>query len=336
MRLWRITYILLFAGALLAIDKNASISQHLEKSEINIADRVHYSVVVQYPESAKVAMSPVGANLGMFEIKDFSSTDPTPVKDKRGTLERDFDFTISSFEVGELTIPPIGMLVMYPDGDVDTLITQPMKITVKSLLEGKDPSQLDIRDVKPPVPYPTRFPWVWVASAAALLLVAALIIWYIRRKRVGKGLLWLGSPPKPAYEIALSHLDELKNPPLATPEQVKAYYIELSDLFRTYIENGLGCLAMEMTTAETIYGLQTANTENSLIEMVSYVLGLSDMVKFAKVIPEKDEAQTCWEKVNTFVLATMPAKDGLSENENDELLIQDDKDEFQGKEEAAL
>jgi len=312
-------------GALLAIDKNASISQHLEKSEINIADQVHYSVIVQYPESAKVAMSPVGANLGMFEIKDFSSTDPTPVKDKRGMLKRNFDFTISSFEVGELTIPPLGMLVIYPDGDVDTLITQPMKITVKSLLEGRDPSQLDIRDVKPPIPYPTRFPWVWAGSVAALLLVAALIVWYIRRKRAGKGLLWLGSPPKPAYEIALSHLEELKNLPLNTPEEVKAYYIELSDLLRTYIENGLGCPAMEMTTAETIYGLQTANTENSLIEMVSYVLNLSDMVKFAKVIPEKEEAQICWEKVNAFVLATMPAKDRLSEDENDEPPLQEEE-----------
>jgi hypothetical protein len=69
--------------------------------------------------------------------------------------------------------------------------------------------------------------------------------------------------------------------------EVKEYYSRLSDITRRYIDNRYGISSPELTTDETVRMLQKAAvTTGGQMSLVKDLLSLSDMVKFAKYVPE--------------------------------------------------
>ncbi len=78
---------------------------------------------------------------------------------------------------------------------------------------------------------------------------------------------------------------------------VKAYYSELTDIARNYIEEAIAIPAMESTTAELVAGLKAASQKKKMklsqetIENLERVLKQADLVKFAKwdALPDEHE-----------------------------------------------
>ncbi|MFP4458194.1 MAG: BatD family protein [Candidatus Zixiibacteriota bacterium] len=319
-----ISILILIALGLVA---QTSITSSIDKNEITIGEKVNYKVEIQYPKSSALNTPAIGQNLGMFEIKNFEVKDP--IEQEEGNLRQEIEYEISTYTTGDYTIPPIAITVTHEKGDTDTLMTQPIKINVKSLLEGKSPDELDIRGIKAPLEYPKDYTWIWYLAAGILLLLAIIFIllYYFKRKKEGLGLFDFVSPPKPAYQIALERLEQIEDLHYTVFDEAKAYFIELSEILREYIEKQIGVEALEMTTMETVEGLRKeTELSTKLIADVQTVLGESDMVKFAHMMPEKQLGSSLWKLAHNFVITTKPKEEyGDSEDDDNEIDIIDDK-----------
>ena len=94
--------------------------------------------------------------------------------------------------------------------------------------------------------------------------------------------------------------------------QIKLYYIELSDIIRNYIERKFEVPALEQTTDEVLHFLRLMTITKENRDQLTYILKLADLVKFAKEIPEQLESENCMKKAFLFVEGT-----NQSENENE-------------------
>lgn len=85
----------------------------------------------------------------------------------------------------------------------------------------------------------------------------------------------------PAHQRALAEIEKMKNEKMATSEDQKAYYTKLTDTLRKYIEERFGFNAMEMTSGEIIYKLQSTG-DRKMVDELKELFTTADLVKFAK------------------------------------------------------
>ena len=141
----------------------------------------------------------------------------------------------------------------------------------------------DIRDIKPPIPIPSGWEWLWwtLGTLALMALLFALWKWWLRRKANVPVV-----PPVPAHVRAKQKLEEA----LALIAQPKPFVIAVSDTARTYLEERFEFRAPERTTEEFLREL--SDTDLLLPEQkdsLGNFLAGCDLVKFAKYEPREPE-----------------------------------------------
>ncbi|MFQ5706437.1 MAG: hypothetical protein ACE5HO_03260 [bacterium] len=266
-----------------------SVESKIDKTTITIGDVVTYSIIVTRDPDVQVDI-PLAANLGKFEIRDYQVHDPEKAGGK--IVERT-DYLISTFEVGEFEIPPLEVDYVLPgDSTKHSLKTSKLNILVKSL----NPSEAgDIRDIKPPLSLPRDFSKLilWGAIGLGLLFLLSVAIYIWRRKKAGKTILPRKvEPPRPAHETAFAALNALKESSPLQEGKFKEFYVEVSQIIRSYIEGRYFIIALEMTTFELVEKLKATEIEPENIELIQALLEICDLVKFAKYSPSDSEHQS--------------------------------------------
>src|SRR5574342_9528 len=71
---------LLFAFCLFAQQSPVAVDSKVNKNRITIGDTVRYTVQLSRDEKAQVRWPKLGANLGMFEIRDYHQPEPRESK----------------------------------------------------------------------------------------------------------------------------------------------------------------------------------------------------------------------------------------------------------------
>jgi hypothetical protein len=281
-----------------------SIESKVDRAKITIGDRVRYSIIVTHGDSVKVEMPEFGLNLGAFEILDYNDHDPVRQNDQIVQIR---DYIISTFDVGEYEIPAVAVqFTVAGDTARKELKTESIKINVESL----KPSETgDIRDIKPPFEIERDWKSIIRISAAALaiILIGILIFYFIKRRREGKSLLPMREKPaRPSHEVALEALDNLVKSSLLADGELKQFYIQLSDIIRTYVEGRYFIIALEMTTGQLISTMRQSNIESEVIQLIENFLVTCDFVKFAKYRPTQEETDVivtqAYDIVNTTKL----------------------------------
>lgn len=135
----------------------------------------------------------------------------------------------------------------------------------------------DIHDIKPPEKIGVDFTLLYYAAGAVLILamLAAIVIWFRKRKNKIKEKEVVKLPPD---EAALASLDEL-----TAVENIdgKTFYFRLSAIFRTYIYEKYGISAPEMTTEEFLPSIEKLELPGELKKGVKGLCHSADPVKFA-------------------------------------------------------
>lgn len=173
------------------------------------------------------------------------------------------------------------------DGAADTLALAAgaVMLPVTSLVPA---DAEDIRDLKPLAEFP-RVWWPWIAGALVLAAVAAALWVYRRRQLRDAGLEATEEPPVPPYEQAMQRLHELERLDVELSDNVKPYYVEISDVLRTYLGRRVRVKALESTTRELLNSLEHRSAEEgvpeSIVEEAREILGQADLVKFADLHP---------------------------------------------------
>ena len=184
------------------------------------------------------------------------------------------------YVLGEVQIPPIPVRYTLPDGTEGEAEAEPIRLEVASLLpRGADEQKL--ADIRGPLAVGIG-PLFWVALVVALLLVASLITWLVRRQRNEAGADAVAEPRTPADVEALGALDQLAASGLLDARAFREFYIRLTAIAKRYLERRLEAPVLAMTTAETLGFLREHEYGGELLPVIRDLAQAADRIKFAR------------------------------------------------------
>lgn len=249
------------------------------------------SSIVRFPQLADT----ISANVPIVE-----AAAPDTMQTGPGTQAVIQAYTITSFDAGMQVIPAFE----FTAGD-STYRTDALPLQVESV--AVDTTQA-IYDIKQPLD--VSYSWMdwlrdnllWVIAAVAALLLLA-VTWLVLKKRKKKPVAPLVevTPEIPAHELALGKLQALRDRKLWQQGEVKAYYSELSDILRDFLERRYRLPAMEQTTDEISGALAATDIPEQQKDRLRQVLTLADLVKFARAHPLHADNELSMEQAIAFV-----------------------------------
>ncbi len=266
--------------------QQARIFMEADTTLIHVGDPVSVRLRVSHPPGWSVRW-PDSVDVAPFEVLRYETGQTGADGDRRGSSA---EVIITSFELGEMDIPPIEVLAEAPDGSAQTLITDPFRIGVESV--GLDESG-EIRGIKGPLSVPRSWwgPALWLALLGTATGGLALAWRRLRRRTAPEIAAPPPSPPRPFHLVALEALDALGSSNLLEQGRIKKYHVRVSEIIRTYVEGQLQVPAREMTTGEVVNGLRRAALGDKITEKFRIFLESCDLVKFAKVRPSYGDSR---------------------------------------------
>jgi hypothetical protein len=211
-----------------------------------------------------------------------------PLAGGRWTQHR---FELRPRTVGSRTVPA---LRVESQGAVAT--TPELTLQVTSVLGD---ATGDVEAPAPPFAPPASL-WPYLAAAGALLALAALWCW--RRRRPQPAAVQTALPP---HVTALRSLARLRHAPRRTAAEIHGFYVEVSRILRTYVEQRFGWRAPERTTEEFLAELeQGQQLDQRQRRALDGFLRQCDLVKFARLLPGETVHEETFALAEDFVQGT--------------------------------
>jgi hypothetical protein len=163
----------------------------------------------------------------------------------------------------------------------------------------------DIHGIRPPVPVGID-PMVFKIMAAVLggviliFLLVYLIRKYLKKRKSIQDLPALVQPPEP-YQAAMKDLDRLALGKAADP---RLFYFDLTAILRQYMGRSFHINAPEMTSQEFIRSIRAMDLGPDLGQDMARFQTLSDPIKYAGIIPEKDRANQDLSQIRKIITET--------------------------------
>ncbi len=223
----------------------------------------------------------------------------TTLAGNQATYQR--DLIITAFDSGFYAIPPFKFKIKNDTSKV--FETEALLFAVQTIPVD---TTLAIKGIKGPLDPAWSIYEIQKELLIGLIALLAIIavVYFLKRKKKVEIIEEVAVVKRPAHEIAIEALNDLRVQKLWQQGRVKEYHIVISDTIRTYIENRFTVGAMEMTSDEILKSLRFIITDTNLKSKLSNVLILSDMVKFAKEQPLPNENELSWENAIEFVKHT--------------------------------
>jgi hypothetical protein len=321
MKRWlNIMLLLLVATPIIVIAQNSQIevTASVDKQTAYIGDIIDYSITIEYDSTISLAPPAVGANLGAFEIKDYDIGEEKVLENNRRQLI--LRFAIRTFTTGDYVIPPLPVQYTLPDSTEKTIASEPVKITIKSLLaEGEAVDSLKPKPLKAQASLSSGNSRGWILAVCAFVLIAGGVVGYFlwrRKKQIAQEPVDLRTP----WEIAYTELSLLKEKNLPEQGELKLFYIELTDILRRYLGRKFEFNAIDLTTDEIRDYFVEHGYPGELTETMADFLAHADLVKFAKFIPGDDRPDQDWQQAYELVTATRDIMPHFAPAEQPELV----------------
>ena len=262
---------------------------------IRIGDQVNLRLSLQLPKNYQFEWPFFGDTLTKaLEIVKKSKVDTTRLEN--GGLNINQVLTLQVFDSGYYVIPPVRFnYKVAGSSSQDFVETEPHLLNVFTV--AVDTTQA-IRGIKGPIEAPYTFAELlpWILLILGLALGTGLVLYFLNQRKKNRPVFAPRAKVKlPPHEIALQALEELKNEKLWQKGLIKEYYTRLTDILREYIEVRFNIRAIELTTWEILQSFKNSTISKSDKEMLSEILELADLVKFAKALPvpsENDKSMT--------------------------------------------
>ena len=305
LKTYSILLILLVGGNLSwgqAYKASASLSPHT----ILIGDQVDMNLSFSVPKGTQVIWPTIQDTiLGNIRVIGRSKIDTAWSADKQN-LQMSQKLRLTCFDSGFYTIPPIHFFYRnLPDTTIRSEQTGLQVLTVHTL--AVDTTQA-IKPIKGPVKvgFSILDYLAWIIAGFLFIAIAGFLIWYYFKRKKGEPIFVFRPAVKyQPHEWALMELEKLRVKKLWQEGKIKDYHTELTDILRKYIEDRFHLMAMESTTGEILDDLE----EKTLVpkdprEILSRILTMADLVKFAKYLPLPDEHEQSMEYAIDFINKT--------------------------------
>lgn len=301
-----------FIGLLFLLGGNAVAQQRplidvsIDSAAILIGEQtvLHLTVTADQDRPVQVII-PNDTLMAGVELLNLSKADSTQIENNRLVIKQ--DLLITSFDSALYLLPPLKVI----DG-VDTVYSNQVALKVSTLpVNAENPEEyFDIKQVwKPPFVWADYLP---ILLGILLILLLAAAAWYgWKRWKEQKSLIPFKKeePKLPPHEQAIKELDAIREQKLWQQGLSKAYYTQITETLRRYIDGRFGINAMEMTSGEILDLIRQNDEAKPLYENLRQILSLADFVKFAKMNPLPDENDLSLANAYRFVEQTKPVEE---------------------------
>lgn len=257
----------------------------INKDTLAVGDTLQYTIVTKQNPSVNSVIFPDSADFGKwFNIKDRKVYKTTANSDSAV-------YTLQFFGVRDTSIQ--AQNVGFVTGS-DTVIkaTMPFPIHFKSQIADKADAQF--KPLKPIYLFAlSLLPYI---VGLLLLLVIGYILyrmykrWFKKKEEVPE-IVTVPRTFEDPLELLETDLNRLRNDESLRKRAFKIYYSRLGDILRAYFERLYNIPALESTSRELQYYLESLHVDSELRKYTNDLLRQADMVKFAKFNPTLDQAQ---------------------------------------------
>jgi hypothetical protein len=286
--------LLLLSTAVFAQQKQVVTSIDTTKNKIGAEFKLSIKTTVD--TSSKVIF-PKLKNFGALEVIQSYPIDTVKMDGRYELIKK---YGLTQFDSGRYVVPSIRIFINSKPFLTDSLLVEVANVQVDTLKQ----KMFDIKDIAP-ADNPIGDWWKYLLIIALIAGIGAFIYWFIKKRQEKKLQEEIYKTP---IEKATTLLDTLEKKELWQKGEVKAYYSELTDIARNYIEEAIEIPAMESTTSELIQGLRAASVKKKMtlsqeiIENLERVLKQADLVKFAKSKPLDFEITEDRNKIQKAIL----------------------------------
>ncbi|OOB83246.1 BatD family protein [Flavobacterium columnare] len=274
-----------------------------QKIETTI-DRKQNKIGEQFTLSLKVKSNtkrhitfPKDKNFGSFEVVESYPIDTIKAESKMELIKK---YGLVQFDSGKFVIPKMPILINNKPYFSESIKVEVFNVKVDTLKQK-------MYDIKPIIEAERPLGNWWKYLLGLLTLIGLGFLGYKLYKRYQKT-----AEIEPVYstpiEKSIDLLQRLEKKELLAKGEIKAYYSELTDIVREYIEEAIEIPAKESTTSELILGLQQAAQKRKLklsqetVKSLEKVLKQADLVKFAQSKPLDFEIADDRKKIESSII----------------------------------
>ncbi|MDC1106023.1 BatD family protein [Prolixibacteraceae bacterium] len=312
--IWMLVLLLFISWSVNAKD-TVKVSAKVDSTNILLGDQINLTFDVEPKEGDSITFPTFSDTIiSKVEILNGPTLDTLKQDDK--SIVR-ASYLITSFDSGQYQIPRFPILLQKA-GLTDTLFTPSVAFHVHAMRLRKEDAIFDIKKpYEAPITLEEITPWIlgFLLIISIILITLYAIYRYKNKKPFFSGPVEQEEP----YEIKATRLlEELMKQYPKTKEEVKPFYVNLTDIVREYLSKRFEVSTLELTTDEIVDSLRNVNSANEYrqeVRIIEEVLRLSDMVKFAKYIPEESEHPRQLKISLHFVETTKPKIVKIEEEE---------------------
>ncbi len=281
-----------------------------DSNHILIGDHLQVKLALKHPKSFNITMPAVKDSVGNMEFISASKIDTVNDVTFQTYVQT---YTVSAFDSGAFHAGPIAVYYKKTDGVFDTLFSNVIMVNVSTLpVDTARP----FKDIKAPlaVPYSWRefMPYIIGASILIVLIIIGVILWIRYKTRPVAAARPM--PKDPAHIWARKELKKLEDEKLWQNNDVKQYYIRLTEILRLYLEYRFNWLALESTTEEIEMAIDQYKMKEKAKENLLKILRVADLVKFAKMVPPPDTNINSMDSAYKFIELTEPKEEELKKS----------------------
>ena len=191
-------------------------------------------------------------------------------------------YTLTSFDTGAFLLPSIQLVTLYKD----TILTNSINIQfIASPIDSTD----NFFPIRPPKNIKFNMRELLVYYPILIICLFLILIFYLMRflSKKNQSVIKVKEEQVPIDVRYLNALNSLSNKNYLNNKKYLLYYIELSDIFRGYLEEQFNVLALESSTYELKIILNKLDIKD---DWIGPFLRVSDLVKFAKGVPSDKES----------------------------------------------
>ena len=294
---------ILHCALCIELKSQVSVSASIDSVQMFIGEQAKLSIQAVQPHDY-VLQFPLFSDSVASNLELVATLKPDTVLLDNDRLQVTNSYIVTSFDSALVYHPGFEVLV----GE-EVYLTNP--ITIKIVDMPVDTTQQAITDIKDV--YQPPIDWMFYLTIAGYILLAILIlslIIYVVNKYLKSRNSEETEPeaepidPRKAHEIAYEELEALRQKQLWQTQQFKVYYTELTDILRRYISNRYAIDAMEQTTDDIVTEFRKnkeLKEKKDEIKLLTDVLQIADLVKFAKWQPLPDECERSFHQVSQFI-----------------------------------
>ncbi|GEM_PF-2254828 len=276
----------------------------VDKKEMVIGDHLKYDVNVLSPADLAVVFPALEEKLGHFDILSRSRVQKKVNFGKQQRIS--LNLVISVYDRGEYTLPAFPVMYIDKSGTTNVAVSEAVKVKVNGVLSGRISPKL--RDVKQQERLAD--PFLWLKILLLLLLAAGgYLLYRFRDHFFKKKLLPVIAklePELPPDIEALNRLNDVVQRDVLGQSGLKEYYSIINEIIRHYLHRVYGLVTLERTTDEIVSDMRRLALSSSLHDVIADFLMDSDLVKFAKSVPSKNEINGFLEIAFSIIEQTKP------------------------------